>query len=184
MSQAPNELRDLDGDRAAAVWASRGRCPHGPFALGDKNMLIDLLNPAGIHDAVVTLREGTMTYPTIAVFVETEVKGSPRGPPRCGELSRAHAGGAGEAPAFPHERRRRGHADGRVYHHRNKSMSAAEGRVFFPAYGYHLCVPAPSNQALARRSRDEGASARGFEGITKFAREHRSPVRHSRRHRV
>lgn len=48
-----------------------------PFALGDKNMLIDLLNTAGIHDAVVTLREGIMTYPTIEVFVETEVKGSP-----------------------------------------------------------------------------------------------------------
>lgn len=40
-------------------------------------MLIDLLNTAGIHDAVVTLREGIMTYPTIEVFVETEVKGSP-----------------------------------------------------------------------------------------------------------
>jgi SAM-dependent methyltransferase len=48
-----------------------------PFALGDKNMLIDLLQTAGIHNAVVTLQEGTMTYPTIEVFVETEVKGSP-----------------------------------------------------------------------------------------------------------
>ncbi len=48
-----------------------------PFALGDKDMLLDLCNTAGIHDAVVALREGTMTYPTIEVFVETEVKGSP-----------------------------------------------------------------------------------------------------------
>ena len=48
-----------------------------PFALGDKNTLLDLCNAAGIHDPVVALREGTMTYPTIEVFVETEVKDSP-----------------------------------------------------------------------------------------------------------
>jgi len=48
-----------------------------PFALGDKDTLLDLCKAAGINDAVVTLREGTMTYPTIEVFVETEVKGSP-----------------------------------------------------------------------------------------------------------
>jgi SAM-dependent methyltransferase len=48
-----------------------------PFALGDRNKLVDLFNTAGIHDAVVTLLEGTMTYPAIDVFVETEVKGSP-----------------------------------------------------------------------------------------------------------
>ena len=48
-----------------------------PFALGDKNTLIDLCKSAGINDAVITLREGIITYPTIDVFVETEVKGSP-----------------------------------------------------------------------------------------------------------
>lgn len=48
-----------------------------PFALGDKNMLIDLCKASGINDAVVTLREGIINYPTIEIFVETEVKGSP-----------------------------------------------------------------------------------------------------------
>jgi SAM-dependent methyltransferase len=48
-----------------------------PFALGDKATLLDLCNVAGIHGAVVSLRDGTMTYPSIEVFVETEVKGSP-----------------------------------------------------------------------------------------------------------
>ena len=48
-----------------------------PFALGDKGMLLDLCKAAGINDAAVALREGTMTFPTIEVFVETEVKGSP-----------------------------------------------------------------------------------------------------------
>lgn len=48
-----------------------------PFALGDKSKLIDLLKAAGINKAVIALREGTMTYPTIEAFVETEVKGSP-----------------------------------------------------------------------------------------------------------
>jgi SAM-dependent methyltransferase len=47
-----------------------------PFALGNEDALIDLFETAGI-DAVVSLREGTITFPTIAVFVETEVKGSP-----------------------------------------------------------------------------------------------------------
>jgi ubiquinone/menaquinone biosynthesis C-methylase UbiE len=48
-----------------------------PFALGNQDTLRDLCHAAGIHGAVVALREGTMTYPTIEVFVETEVKGSP-----------------------------------------------------------------------------------------------------------
>jgi SAM-dependent methyltransferase len=48
-----------------------------PFALGNQDTLRDLCNAAGIHGAVVALRDGTMTYPTIEVFVETEVKGSP-----------------------------------------------------------------------------------------------------------
>lgn len=60
------------------------RCGHiaadiltAPFALGDKDLLLTLCKSAGIHNAVVALREGTITYPTIEVFVETEVKGSP-----------------------------------------------------------------------------------------------------------
>ena len=48
-----------------------------PFALGDKEMLLTLCKTAGIDDAVVVSRKGTITYPTIEVFVETEVKGSP-----------------------------------------------------------------------------------------------------------
>ncbi len=60
------------------------RCGHAaadiltaPFALGDKDRLLTLCKSAGIHDAVIVLREGIITYPTIEVFVETEVKGSP-----------------------------------------------------------------------------------------------------------
>jgi hypothetical protein len=49
--------------------------PESPLALGDKDTLLD--KAIGIHDSVVTWREGTMTYPTIEVFVKTEVKGSP-----------------------------------------------------------------------------------------------------------
>lgn len=48
-----------------------------PFALGDQDTLRDLCKASGIHGAVVALRDGTMRYPTIEVFVETEVKGSP-----------------------------------------------------------------------------------------------------------
>lgn len=48
-----------------------------PFALGDQDTLGHLCNAAGIQDAAVTLRAGTMTFPTIEIFVETEVKGSP-----------------------------------------------------------------------------------------------------------
>jgi SAM-dependent methyltransferase len=48
-----------------------------PFVLGDKDTLLDLCKAANISDAVITLREGSMIYPTIEVFVETEVKGSP-----------------------------------------------------------------------------------------------------------
>jgi SAM-dependent methyltransferase len=48
-----------------------------PFALGDKDRLLDLCKAAGIQEAVVELRNGTITFPTIEVFVETEVKGSP-----------------------------------------------------------------------------------------------------------
>jgi SAM-dependent methyltransferase len=58
------------GQAAADVLAA-------PFVLGNQDTLRDLCYAAGIHGAVVTLRNGTMTYPTLDVFVETEVKGSP-----------------------------------------------------------------------------------------------------------
>jgi SAM-dependent methyltransferase len=48
-----------------------------PFALGDEETLLDLCKAAGINDAAVALREGTMTFPTVEIFVETEVTGSP-----------------------------------------------------------------------------------------------------------
>ena len=48
-----------------------------PFVLGDREELIGIFTAAGADEVVVDLRDGTMTFPTIEVFVETEVKGSP-----------------------------------------------------------------------------------------------------------
>lgn len=48
-----------------------------PFALGNMRTVRELFAAAGIDEAVVELRAGTMTFPTIEAFVETEVKGSP-----------------------------------------------------------------------------------------------------------
>jgi ubiquinone/menaquinone biosynthesis C-methylase UbiE len=48
-----------------------------PFALGNKDTVRDLFKAAGINEVGVELRAGTITYPTIEAFVETEVKGSP-----------------------------------------------------------------------------------------------------------
>jgi SAM-dependent methyltransferase len=48
-----------------------------PFVLGNKDKLLDLFKAAGIHQVVAELRHGTVTFPTIEAFVETEVKGSP-----------------------------------------------------------------------------------------------------------
>jgi hypothetical protein len=48
-----------------------------PFVLGDRDELIDMFAAAGVDDVVVELRAGTITFPTVEVFVETEVKGSP-----------------------------------------------------------------------------------------------------------
>ena len=60
------------------------RCGHraadiltAPFTLGDKDILFTLCKSADIHNAIVVLRKGTITYRTIEVFVEREVKGSP-----------------------------------------------------------------------------------------------------------
>jgi SAM-dependent methyltransferase len=48
-----------------------------PFALGDEDKLLDLFKAAGIDEVGAELRDGTMAFPTIEAFVETEVKGSP-----------------------------------------------------------------------------------------------------------
>ena len=48
-----------------------------PFVLGNKDKLLDLFKAAGIQHVVAELRHGTVTFPTIEAFVETEVKGSP-----------------------------------------------------------------------------------------------------------
>jgi ubiquinone/menaquinone biosynthesis C-methylase UbiE len=48
-----------------------------PFALGDEDRLLKLFKAAGIDEAVAELQHGTMAFPTIEAFVETEVKGSP-----------------------------------------------------------------------------------------------------------
>ena len=48
-----------------------------PFVLGDRDELIGIFTAAGVDDVVVELRDGTVTFPTIEVFVETEVRGSP-----------------------------------------------------------------------------------------------------------
>jgi hypothetical protein len=48
-----------------------------PFVLGHRDKLVDLFKAAGVNEVVVELRDGTIKFPTIEVFVETEVKGSP-----------------------------------------------------------------------------------------------------------
>jgi SAM-dependent methyltransferase len=48
-----------------------------PFALGNSDTLHNLFQATGLEDVAVELRKGTMTFPTIEAFVETEVKGSP-----------------------------------------------------------------------------------------------------------
>lgn len=47
-----------------------------PFTLGDKVRLANLLTSAGIFEAMIELREGTIIFPTIKQFIEAEVKGS------------------------------------------------------------------------------------------------------------
>jgi SAM-dependent methyltransferase len=48
-----------------------------PFALGEQNALRVLFQEAGVDDPNIELRDGTITFPSIEAFVETEVKGSP-----------------------------------------------------------------------------------------------------------
>ena len=42
-----------------------------PFVLGDRDELIGIFTAAAVDDVVVELRDGTVTFPTIEVFVET-----------------------------------------------------------------------------------------------------------------
>jgi len=58
------------GDMAADVLKA-------PFVLGNQDELLALFKSAGIDDATVTLHSGTMSFPSIAIFVEAEIKGSP-----------------------------------------------------------------------------------------------------------
>jgi ubiquinone/menaquinone biosynthesis C-methylase UbiE len=48
-----------------------------PFVLGNRDQLVDLVKSAAIDRVSVELRKGTMTFPSIATFVEAEIKGSP-----------------------------------------------------------------------------------------------------------
>jgi SAM-dependent methyltransferase len=48
-----------------------------PFVLGGKDALRGLLMEAGVDAPSIELRDGIVTFPSIEVFVETEVKGSP-----------------------------------------------------------------------------------------------------------
>jgi SAM-dependent methyltransferase len=48
-----------------------------PFVLGDEDALRGLLVEAGVDEPTIELRDGTIAFPSIEVFVETEVKGSP-----------------------------------------------------------------------------------------------------------
>jgi SAM-dependent methyltransferase len=48
-----------------------------PFALGEEDALRVLFDRAGVDEPDIELRDGTITFPSIELFVETEVKGSP-----------------------------------------------------------------------------------------------------------
>ena len=119
--------------------SSRPRSPSG-----DKDMLLDLCNTAGIHDAVVALREGTMTYPTIEVFVETEVKGSPLEALLDAESYQGLMQEAQEKlQQFCAKRRRSDHADGRVHHHSNKVVITVKVHVLLPGHSWPLSCAVP-----------------------------------------
>ena len=48
-----------------------------PFVLGDQEKVIYLFKAAGIDEVAVGVHQGTMRFPSIDVFVETEVRRSP-----------------------------------------------------------------------------------------------------------
>jgi SAM-dependent methyltransferase len=58
------------GQAAADVLAA-------PFVLGEEDALRVLFQGAGVDEPTIELRDGTVTFPSIEAFVETEVKGSP-----------------------------------------------------------------------------------------------------------
>ena len=87
-----------DGRLAVAVWGpyerasgyvilteiAKRRCGQAaadvltaPFVLGEENALRVLFREAGVDEPNIELRDGTITFPSIEVFVETEVDGSP-----------------------------------------------------------------------------------------------------------
>ncbi|WP_369258388.1 class I SAM-dependent methyltransferase [Geodermatophilus amargosae] len=98
---AVREMRRVlepDGRLAVAVWGpheratgyvvltgiAERRCGRAaadvltaPFVLGDRDALVGVFRAAGIDDVTVELRPGTVSFPTVDAFVETEVTGSP-----------------------------------------------------------------------------------------------------------
>jgi SAM-dependent methyltransferase len=48
-----------------------------PFALGEEGALRVLFQEAGVDESNIQLRDGTIAFPSIEAFVETEVRGSP-----------------------------------------------------------------------------------------------------------
>jgi hypothetical protein len=65
------EIANREGGQAAADVLK------APFVLGEEDALRGLLMEAGVDEPSIELREGAITFPSIEVFVETEVKGSP-----------------------------------------------------------------------------------------------------------
>ncbi len=63
-------LRDYGGQAAVDVLKA-------PHVLGDETVLAALLKDSGFSEFKISLREGGYRQPTIAYFVESEVKGSP-----------------------------------------------------------------------------------------------------------
>ena len=57
--------------------ARRGAVLTAPFALGDEGPAARALRGAALDAVGAELRAGTMAFPTLDAFVETEVKGSP-----------------------------------------------------------------------------------------------------------
>jgi hypothetical protein len=53
------------------------RCLDGSIRAWDEDALRGLLVEAGVDEPTIELRDGTIAFPSIEVFVETEVKGSP-----------------------------------------------------------------------------------------------------------
>jgi hypothetical protein len=48
-----------------------------PFVLGNRDELMSMFAAASVDSVAIELRDGSITFPSVEVFVETEVKGSP-----------------------------------------------------------------------------------------------------------